>query len=94
MSSALAGGLLTTGSPGKSGLDILTALCDGLPFQPPHFLGKHTLRSSQENFTAHGGKVKARRECSSWRSGLRMKAVMVRMMVMAEVMEEDGEEGD
>ena len=38
--------------------------------------------------------MKARRECSSWRSGLRMKAVMVRMMVMAEVMEEDREEGD
>lgn len=54
VSSALAGGLLTTGSPGKSGLDILTTSCNGPPFQPPHFLGKHTLRSSQENFTAHG----------------------------------------
>ena len=38
--------------------------------------------------------MKARWECSSWRSGLRMKTVMVRMMVMVEVMEEDGEAGD
>lgn len=30
--------------------------------------------------------MKARWECSSWCSGLRMKTVMVRMMVMVEVM--------
>ena len=38
--------------------------------------------------------VKARGACSPWRSGLRMKTVMVRMMVMVEVMGEHGEEGD